>query len=150
MDKKPKILFLSRGNVTACEMAEGYLRKFFGEKFAVAIASTKPGTVPAQALEVMAEDGVDISGQRPKNAAESLKEHFSFVVTVSDWSKERHPIFPFTRNLFHWNVSDPSLGNVPLVDAKQALRKVRDDIKAKVQTLVEVVDKQTSAWNRAA
>src|SRR4029077_8475367 len=95
------------------------------------------------AVEVMNEVGVDISAQRAKDVAESLKEHFSCVVTVCDASKERFPVWPFTRNIFHWSLLDPETVEGSMEQRREVFRRVRDEIKAKVrefatQTLVDL------------
>jgi arsenate reductase len=59
----------------------------------------------------MKEIGVDISGQHARGVKEFLKEHFLYVITVSDDSRERSPVWPFTRNLFHWSITDPERVN---------------------------------------
>jgi arsenate reductase len=94
-------------------MAEGFLRTFAGDELiavSTAVQSLQPDPL---AVEVMNEVGVDISGQRAKEVAESLKEHFSCVVTVCDASKERFPVWPFGRNIFHWSLLDPETSDGP-------------------------------------
>jgi arsenate reductase len=124
-------------------MAEGFLRTFAGDKLiavSTAVRSLQPDPL---AVEVMNEVGVDICAQRPKNVAESLKEHFSCVVTVCDSSRERFPVWPFTRNIFHWSLLDPETVDGPTEQRREVFRRVRDEIRAKVrefamQTLVEL------------
>ena len=143
MNHKPKVLFFSTGDSTRSQMAEGFLRTFAGDELiAVSTAVRSPQSDPL-AVEVMNEVGVDISRQRAKDVAESLKEHFSCVVTVCDASKERFPVWPFTRNIFHWSLLDPETVDGPLEQRREVFRQVRDEIKAKVrnfaaQTLVEL------------
>jgi protein-tyrosine-phosphatase len=54
----------------------------------------------------MKEVGIDISGQRPKQVAESLQDHFSGVVAISDASEERFPVWPFARAIFRSSLVD--------------------------------------------
>lgn len=106
--KKPKVLFLSTGNATRSQMAEGFLRALRGEHFDVISAGVEPGPLNPIACAVMKERGIDISEHEPKNVAQSLKEHFAYVITVCDAAKERSPIFPFTPRLLHWSIQDPA------------------------------------------
>ena len=80
--RKPKVLFLSTGNATRSQMAEGFLRAFGDEHFDVMSAGVEPGPLNPLANEVMKERGIDISAHEPKNVTQSLKEHFAFVITV--------------------------------------------------------------------
>ena len=79
VDHKPRVLFFSTSDSTRSQMVEGFLRKFAGEELAVR------------------EIGVDISEQHSSGVTEAFKEHFSYVITVSDDSRERSPVWPFTR-----------------------------------------------------
>jgi len=139
MDKRMKVLFLSTGNSTRGQMAEGFARQLAGDRVvAVNAAIESPRSNPL-VMQVMEEVGVDISGQRPKDVAQSLKEQFGYVVTLYDAARERSPVFPFTTNLIRWNVKDPTATNVPAEEKKEQLRQVRDDIKDKVQGLLHKI-----------
>ena len=142
MPHKPKILFLSTGNSARSQMAEGLTRHLAGDRFIVASAGVEPSGVNPTAVEVMAEIGIDISTQKPKNVAESLKEHFAYVITVSDAAKERAPIFPSTPNLLHWSLIDPSRTEGNLQERKDAFRRARDEIKSDVEAFLNDVAEQ--------
>ena len=107
--KKPKVLFLSTGNATRSQIAEGFLRALGCAHFEVMSAGVEPGPLNPVAIEVMKERGIDISEQEPMNVGQSLKEHFAYVITVCDAAKERSPIFPFTPRLLHWSIKDPAI-----------------------------------------
>lgn len=133
MDKKPKVLFLSTGNSTRSQMAEGFLRSLAGDQFDAVSAGIEPGILNPAAVEAMSEVGIDISHQHAKNVAESLKEHFGYVITVCDGARERAPIFPFTPNLLHWSIEDPAIFEGTVEERKQVFRRVRDAIRSKMQ-----------------
>ena len=110
MNHKPKVLFFSTGDSTRSQIAEGFLRTFAGDEFVAMSAATRSLEADPLAREVMQEVGIDISGQHAKNIKdikESLTEHFSYVVTVCDASREKFPLWPFTRNILRWSVLDP-------------------------------------------
>jgi arsenate reductase len=143
VNHKPRVLFFSTGDSTRSQMAEGFLRTFAGDELIAVSMAVRSSRSDPLAVEVMNEVGVDISGQRAKDVAESLKEHFSCVVTVCDASKERFPVWPFTRNILHWSLLDPKSVDGPLEQKREVFRRVRDEIKANVrnlaaQTLVEL------------
>lgn len=132
MDAKPRVLFFSTGDSTRSQMAEGFLRTFAGDKVAAvstAVQSAKPDPL---AVEVMKEVGVDISGQHAKDVAHSLKENFSCVITVCDASRERFPVWPFTRHIFNWSLIDPQRVKGSTEQRREVFRRVRDEIRRKV------------------
>ena len=150
MKSKPKILILSTGNSNRSQMAEGFLRKLAGESVEVVSAGIEPGEINPLAVEVMKEVGVDISNQKPKNVAESLKEHFVYVITVCDMARERAPIFPFTPNLLHWSLEEPAKAPGSTAEKKSAFARVRDHIRLKVEEFYEKFSKEHPEFSRAA
>ena len=142
MNHKPRVLFFSTGDSTRSQMAEGFLRTLAGnEVVAVSVAVDSVASDPIT-NEVMKEVGIDISEQRPKAVAESLKEHFSFVVTICDASKERFPVWPFSRNTFQWNLIAPERVNGSVEQKREAFRGVRDEISQRVQEFVMQIHPQ--------
>jgi arsenate reductase (thioredoxin) len=133
VDHKPRVLFFSTSDSTRSQMAEGFLRKFAGEELAVVSTAVQSPDSDPLAVEVMREIGVDISGQQSRGVKESLREHFSYVITVSDDSRERSPVWPFTRNLFHWSIADPERVSGSSEQKREAFRRVRDEISWKVR-----------------
>jgi protein-tyrosine-phosphatase len=65
-----------------------------GNRFEVASAGTKPGSVRPEAIAVMNEIGIDISAHRSKSVDEFADQTFDYVLTVCDNAKETCPIFP--------------------------------------------------------
>jgi arsenate reductase (thioredoxin) len=151
MSKKPKVLFLSAGNSTRSQMAEGFLRSIADDRFEVASAGIESNAeLNPLAVEVMAQDGIDISQQHSKNVGESLKEHFAFVITVCDEARERSPIFPFTPNLLHWNLADPSLSKGSHEEMLRVFGHVRDEIKTRVWRFAEEATEKLKHLEQAA
>jgi arsenate reductase len=142
MDHKPRVLLFSTGDSTRSQMAEGFLRTLAGDEIipvSTAVQSVEPDPLTS---EVMNEVGVDISGQHAKEIAESFREHFSYVITVCDASREKFPVWPFTRNIFHWSLVDPErvLGSVD--QKRQMFRSVRDDIRRKAHNFLTQIRPQ--------
>ena len=134
--KKPKVLFLSTGNATRSQMAEGFLRTLASGHFEVMSAGVEPGPLNPVACGVMNERGIDISEQEPTNVAQSLKEHFAYVITVCDAAKERSPIFPFTPRLLHWSIQDPGAAQGSPEQRMEVFRRVRDEIEGKIKQFI--------------
>ena len=81
-----KILFLCIHNSARSQMAEAYLEKFGGEKFLAESAGLEAGILNPLAVEVMQEEGIDISNKKTKDVFEFFKEGrlYQYVVTVCD------------------------------------------------------------------
>jgi arsenate reductase len=150
MNKKAKVLFLSTGNSTRSQMGEGFLRALGGEEFEAASAGIEPGELNPLAIQVMKEVDIDISGQQAKNVAESLKEHFGYVITVCNMARERAPIFPFTPNLLHWSLEDPGLATGSSEEKKKVFRRVRNEMQAKVREFLWEIAEKDHEKARAA
>jgi arsenate reductase (thioredoxin) len=140
MEKKQRVLFLSVHDSVRGQMAEGFLRTMAGDRFIATSGGIESGNeLHPIATEVMADIGIDISGQRPKNVREWFNEHFAYVITLADAARERSPVFPFTPHLLHWSLKDPTVVDGTAEETKQAFREVRDEIMAKINEFVEGV-----------
>src|SRR5579872_2086798 len=84
MGDKQRVLILCTGNSARSQMAEGLLRHDAGDRFEVESAGTKPSLVRPEAIAVMKEIGVDLSGHRSKSVDEFRDQKFDFVLTVCD------------------------------------------------------------------
>ena len=145
MKGKPKVLFFSTGDSTRSQMAEGFLRAFAGDEVVAASTAVESIEPDPLVLEVMKEVGVDISGQRPKDIAQFFKEHFAYVVTLCDATTEKFPVWPFSRNVRHWSLADPERVTGSLEQKRDALRRVRDQIRSNVQEFLNQTFPQLQA-----
>jgi arsenate reductase (thioredoxin) len=133
---KQKVLFVCVHNSARSQMAEAWLTALYGDRFDVKSAGIEPGTLNPLVVRVMAEAGIDISGNWTKGVYDLLKagESFSWVITVCDeTAAERCPIFPGAARHLHWSFPDPSRLEGSEADKLAALRKIRDDIKARIE-----------------
>ncbi|QEC55335.1 arsenate reductase ArsC [Flavisolibacter ginsenosidimutans] len=124
-----KILVLCTGNSCRSQMAEGYLRHFAGDKAEVYSAGVETHGVNPRAVQIMKEDGIDISHHTSNNVAEYRNLNFDFVITVCDNAKERCPYFPSSAKKFHHNFPDPGKATGTEEEIMQKFREVRDMIK---------------------
>lgn len=107
-------------------MAEAYLR-FFSEGSAdVYSAGTHPQAVHPMAIQILKEDGIDMSHHRSK----SIEEYFDFVITVCNHALESCPAFPSTATKVHHDFPDPALFKGSEQEIKNYFREIRDSIKA--------------------
>src|SRR5690242_1105760 len=103
-----KILVLCTGNSCRSQIAEGYLRKFAGDKAEIYSAGIETHGVNPKAIETMKEDGIDISHQTSNNVSEYSNIDFDFIITVCDNAKEQCPVLPSSAKKFHQNFIDPA------------------------------------------
>ena len=130
---RQRVLFLCTHNSARSQMAEGLLRHLAGDRFEVASAGTEATSVRPEAIEAMAELGVDISGQSSKTLERYLEEPFDQVVTVCDDANEACPFFPGAQSRLHWSFEDPSRAKGSEEEQLEVFRSVRDRIKDRVQ-----------------
>ncbi len=113
-------------------MAEGLLRTGSGDRFDVWSAGTKPTQVRSEAIEVMREIGIDISGHRSKSVDEFAGQSFHYVITVCDNAKQNCPFFPATAERIHWSFADPAEATGTREDKLTKFRTVRDQIRERL------------------
>ena len=115
-------------------MAEGLLRHDAGDRFEVESAGIKPGYVRPEAIAVMKEIGIDLSGHRSKHIDEFAGQSFDYVLTVCDNAKESCPIFPGHGNRIHKSFEDPAALEGTEQDRLALFRRVRNEIRAYLKT----------------
>lgn len=125
-----KILVLCTGNSCRSQIAEGYLKHFSGEKAEIYSAGVETHGVNPRAIEIMKEDGIDISDHTSNNIDEYFDIDFDFVITVCDNAKERCPYFHTRAMKFHQNFPDPAKTKGTEEEIKDAFRSVRQMIKS--------------------
>jgi arsenate reductase len=126
---KQRVLILCTGNSARSQMAEGLLRHDAGDRFEVESAGTKPSRVRPEAIAVMKEVGVDLSGHRSKSVDEFREQKFDYVLTVCDNAKESCPIYPGHANRVHHSFEDPAAVEGSEEGRLAAFRAVRDQIR---------------------
>ena len=135
--RKQKVLFLCTQNSARSQMAEGFLRHLAGERFEVYSAGIDPtDEIHPCAVEAMAEVGVDISDQYPKDLRDYLgKEFFNYLVIVCARAEERCPkTFPGVGTRFSWIFDDPRREeDLPYDSTLERFRAIRDEIELKIR-----------------
>lgn len=118
-------------------MAEGFCRKFWGDRFNVYSAGTKKHGMNERAMKVMQEAGVDISSHYSKTTSELPGILFDYVITVCDSARENCPYFPGGK-IIHVGFQDPPLLTKDMTNEEEILsvyRRVRDEIKETIKNL---------------
>ena len=131
---KRRVLILCTGNSARSQMAEGLLRHEAGDRFQVDSAGTRPSAVRPEAIAVMSQIGIDISGHRSKSVDEFAGEQFDYIITVCDNAKQSCPAFPSNTKRLHWSFEDPAAVEGPEDERKEAFRRIRDQIHGRIRT----------------
>jgi arsenate reductase (thioredoxin) len=137
MAAKKRVLILCTGNSARSQMAEGLLRHDAGERFEVESAGTKPSQVRSEAIAVMRELGIDISGHRSKHVDEFVGQEFDYVLTVCDNAKESCPVFPGKPVTIHRSFEDPAASSEGEAERLALFRRVRDEIRRYLRNFPE-------------
>jgi arsenate reductase (thioredoxin) len=134
------VLFLCTGNSARSQMAEAFLRKWGAGRYAAHSAGLDPRPIDPRTVQVMAEIGCDLSGQRSKDIREYLgKRHFQYLITVCDKAEQNCPrIWPGVTARLHWSFEDPVAFSGTEEEPLAKFREVRDQIEARVRAFVEV------------
>ena len=128
MSDTPTVLFVCVHNAGRSQMAAGYLRHFAGDRVEVLSAGSEPkDQINPVAVEAMAEEGIDIANNTPKVLTTEAVRDSDVVITMG--CGDACPIFPGKR-YEDWELNDPAGQGI------EAVRPIRDDIKARIQALL--------------
>lgn len=131
-----KLLVLCTGNSCRSQIAEGYLRHFGKGDLEVYSAGIETHGVNPRAIQVMKEDGVDISRHTSNHVDEYGDIKFDWVITVCDNAKENCPYFPGDVKRLHHNFPDPAKATGNEEQILNSFRSTRDLIKEYSRDLV--------------
>ncbi|GIT79018.1 arsenate reductase [Leifsonia sp. LS1] len=127
-DTKPTVLFVCIHNAGRSQMAAGYMRELSGGRLEVLSAGSEPkDQINPVAVQVMAEEGIDIAGEQPKILTTDAVKESDVVITMG--CGDTCPIFPGKR-YEDWDLTDPAGRPV------EEVRPIRDEIKRRVQGLL--------------
>ena len=117
-------------------MAEGLLRHFGGDRFEAISAGITPTSLRPEAVTVMNEIGVDISGHQVQSIDPYIGERFDRVITVCDEAQKVCPTFPRAAEAAHWQFDDPSEAEGTEEERLAVYRRVRDQIRDRMRMFV--------------
>ncbi|MCB8814609.1 arsenate reductase ArsC [Desulfosporosinus shakirovi] len=136
---KKKVLFICIHNSARSQMAEEFLRLLGGEKYEVESAGFEATEINSLVIQVMKEEGIDLTGKRTQSVFELYRagKFFGHVITVCDKAKESDcPIFPGTPKKIHWDLENPEDFLGTEAEKMELVRELRDKIKTMVQQFI--------------
>ncbi len=134
---KNKVLFVCTGNSCRSQIAEGLLRNMAGDRFDIYSAGSHPSRVHPNAIAVMDEWDIDISGHKSESIDDYLDVGIDVVITVCDHANELCPVFPVEVEKIHWSIEDPfrDWNSDPL--QLDNFRETRRDLNERLQKFIE-------------
>lgn len=133
---KTRILFLCTGNSCRSQMAEGWMRALGGDRVEVFSAGIEAHGKNPRAIAVMAEAGVDISGQESTRVTDAMMRDVDVIVTVCGHADEHCPVVPPGVRKLHWPLQDPAKVQGTEAEITAKFRAVRDEVRERVQNLL--------------
>jgi arsenate reductase len=130
------ILFLCTGNSCRSQMAEGWSRHLGGDRVEAQSAGIEAHGKNPRAIAVMADAGIDISGQESTIVGNSMLEKADIVVTVCGHADEQCPVLPPGVRKMHWPLTDPAKASGTEEQIMQAFRETRDEVERRVSDLL--------------
>ncbi|MFP4485186.1 MAG: arsenate reductase ArsC [Spirochaetaceae bacterium] len=134
--EKTRILAICIHNSARSQMTEELLRQCAGDIAEVESAGIEPGRLNPVVVELLKEDGIDISGKETRSVFDlhAAGAKFDYVIAVCDpEAAEKCPIFPAEKKRLHWPFPDPSEAQGTFDEKLAAVRPIRDEIRAKVE-----------------
>lgn len=129
-----RVLILCTGNSCRSQMAEALWEHSGKGLWESESAGSKPsGYVHPLAIRAMQELGIDISSHQSKSLQQFRDQSFDLVVTVCDNAKESCPVFPGAKLTLHWPFDDPAEAQGSEEERMVFFRRVRDEIKHKIE-----------------
>jgi protein-tyrosine-phosphatase len=136
-----RVLFLCTHNSARSQMAEGILRYHGGDRVEAFSAGNQPSQVRAEAVQVLAEMGIDIRQHSSKHLNEFVGQSFDYVITVCDQANESCPVFPGDPKRIHWSFPDPSAIEDP-AERYHTYRQIAQELTKRISYLLIVAPRK--------
>ena len=124
------VLFLCVANSARSQMAEGIARSLAPAGTKIWSAGSRPTNVRSEAIAVLREIGIDISGHRAKAVAELPAAEVDTVITLC--GEEECPVFLGKATRLHWGLPDPAAVSGSETERLDTFRRVRDELRRRI------------------
>ncbi|MFF2245033.1 ArsR family transcriptional regulator [Arthrobacter sp. NPDC058130] len=137
-----RVLFLCTGNSARSQMAEATLQRLGGSRIDAASAGSHPKDLHPNAVRVMLERGLDISGARSKHLGEFAGQRFDYVITLCDRVREVCPDFPGAPAMVHWSIPDPAAeaAEATSQDSYASFVRTADELNTRILFLLYAIE----------
>lgn len=128
-----QVMFVCKKNSCRSQMAEGFARHLGEGKISVTSSGLEASEVNSTAVEVMSEIGIDISSQTSKALSDFQPEDYDIVISLCGCGVNLPEAWVLREVFQDWQLDDPA--DQPI----ETFHRVRDEIKERVETLIESV-----------
>jgi len=139
-----RVLFLCTGNSARSQIAEAVCERLSDGAVSAASAGSHPKPLHANAVRVMRERGIDISGHRSKHLSEFSDRRFEYVISLCDRVREVCPEFPGGPELIHWSIPDPAREPGGDEETLSAFERTASELCARIGFLIEATERTTA------
>ena len=139
-----RVLFLCTGNSARSQMAQALAAQLSDGAVTAASAGSHPKPLHPNAVRVMRQRGIDISGHRSKHLSEYAGQRFDYVISLCDRVREVCPEFPGGPEVIHWSIPDP--GREPGNDERTllAFERTASELSMRIGFLIEAIHQFTT------
>ncbi len=146
-----RVLFLCLHNSGRSQIAEAYLTKLGGENFIAESAGFEPKPINPFVIEVLKEEGIDISQKKSKGVFSLFKQGhiYHYVIRVCNIAaQEQCPIYPTMAEMIDWSFEDPSKVIGSDEEKLEKIRQIRDEIKKQILSFIQVMKTNSPILNK--
>jgi protein-tyrosine-phosphatase len=147
--RSPRVLFLCTGNSARSQIAEALMTERSEHTVDARSAGSHPKVLHPNAVRVLAERGIDISGQQTKHLRRFARTHFDYVITLCDRVREVCPEFPKHPRLAHWSIPDPALEGDTDDATYPAFERTTDELETRIGFLIAQLRKPEQETSHA-
>ncbi len=134
--RSPQVLFLCTGNSARSQMAAALLEHQSAHTVEARSAGSHPKPLHPNAVRVMGERGIDISGNSTKHLRRYVRNRFDYVVTLCDKVREICPEFPAEPSTMHWSMPDPAAEGSTDEETYPAFQRTAQELETRVGQLL--------------
>jgi len=136
LEERVRVLFLCTGNSARSQLAAALAERLAGEQITAASAGSHPKALHPNAVRVMLEYGVDITGRQAKHVNTFSGQRFDYVVSLCDRVREVCPEFPGHPEIIHWSIADPAGEGGSDAETYPAFRALAADLQSRIGYLL--------------
>lgn len=141
--RTPRVLFLCTGNSARSQMAEAMLEHLSGHLIRARSAGSHPKPLHPNAVRVMAERGIDISGKPTKHLKRVVRTRFDHLITLCDKVREVCPDFPGQPTTAHWSIADPAAAGDTDDETYPAFQRTAEDLEERIGPFLAQISDDT-------
>src|SRR3954469_8091822 len=139
-----RVLFLCTGNSARSQIAEALCEQLSGGRVTAASAGSQPKAVHPNAVRVMRERDIDLSGRRSKHLGEFAGQRFDYVISLCDRVREVCPEFPGGPELIHWSIPDPAREPGSDEETLPAFERTAAELCTRIDFFIEAIEPTTT------